>query len=163
MKCTDFSMRTSALEFYLSGLDLIGAEVGSDVGAHAESILTNCSINKLHLVDIWDNSLCEGICRGRLYRWYHRVEMHKGKSNEVVKRFGVNSLDFVYIDAEHDYNSVREDLSLWWVKIRYGSGVLALRNYNGANEGLFKAANEFLEDKHNFKVDDYHNELIVFK
>lgn len=163
MKITDFAPRTAAMEAYLTGLNLVGAEVGCDVGAHAESILTNCSISKLHLIDLWANEICEGICQGRLYRWYHRIQMHKGKSNQVVKNFGVNSLDFIYLDAEHDYNSVKEDLSLWWSKIRYGGGILALRNYHKSNEGLFRAANEFLQDKQNFKVEEYCNELIIFK
>lgn len=161
MKITDFAPRTAALEYYLSGKNLTGVEVGSDVGAHAESLLTHCSIKKLHLVDIWNNQLCEGICRGRLYRWFHKVEFHKGKSNEIVNNFGVNSTDFVYIDSLHDYVSVKEDLGGWWGKIKEG-GILALRNYSEANSGLFQAANEFKEGKI-FRIENYHNELLLWK
>ena len=161
MKITDFSPRTAALEFYLSGQNLTGVEVGCNVGAHAESLLTHCSITKLHLIDTFENVWTEGYCEGRLARWFHKIKIYKGFSNEVVKQFLDISLDFVYLDAMHDYVSVREDLNLWWPKLKY-QGILALRNYNKGNEGLYRAANEFLNGK-TFKIEDYHNEIIIWK
>ena len=38
------------------------------------------------------------------------------------------SLDFVYIDARHDYCSVAEDMALYWPKLRQG-GILAGHDY----------------------------------
>lgn len=161
MKLSDFAPRTGALECYLSGQNLEGVEVGSDICAHAESILTNCSIQKLHLIDIWENEYCRGYCAGRLARWHHKVELHKGKSSIEVVGFGVNSLDFVYLDNTHDYKSVSEDLKNWWQKLREG-GIMALRNYADSNEELKRAADEFSHGKE-FKIERYHGEIIFFK
>lgn len=160
MKATDFSMRTGFLECYLKGTNLVGVEIGSDVGAHAESILTHCSIEKLTLVDPWVNPLMEGICIGRLFRWRNRVCMEKMTSEQAVKLFGVRVLDFVYIDQLHDYDSVKFDLTNWWGKLKEG-GILALRNYNG-NPGLKKAADEFIFGKRH-EIDNYLNEILIFK
>ena len=86
--------------------------------------------------------------------------MEKGKSNQIVKNFGVGTLDFVYLDLEHDYVSVREDLINWWPIVREG-GILALRNYRG-NPGLKQAADEFCRGKR-FEVEDYTNEILILK
>lgn len=45
-------------------------------------------------------------------------------SAEAVKRFQDHSIDFAYIDADHSYEAVLEDLKLWWPKIIPG-GILA--------------------------------------
>jgi hypothetical protein len=39
------------------------------------------------------------------------------------------SLDFVFIDAAHDYQSVKNDIAAWWPKVRVG-GALAGDDYN---------------------------------
>ncbi len=51
------------------------------------------------------------------------------------------SLDFVYIDARHDYCGVREDLVAYWSKIRSG-GILAGHDYMDAHHQLLKETNQ---------------------
>ena len=41
-------------------------------------------------------------------------------SVEAAKDFAGNSLDAVYIDAEHDENNVRADIQAWLPKIKKG-------------------------------------------
>jgi hypothetical protein len=43
------------------------------------------------------------------------------------------SLDYVYVDARHDYCGVKEDLEAWWPKLRRG-GILAGHDYLDAAE-----------------------------
>ena len=50
------------------------------------------------------------------------------KSMEAVKDFPDKSLDAVYIDAEHDEESVREDIREWRKKIKFG-GFLCGHDY----------------------------------
>lgn len=50
------------------------------------------------------------------------------KSMEAVKDFPDRSLDAVYIDAEHDEASVREDINEWRKKIKFG-GYLCGHDY----------------------------------
>jgi predicted O-methyltransferase YrrM len=161
MKVTDFAPRTGAIEAYLTRSHLFGVEVGADVGAHAESLLTHCDIKLLTLVDPWPNPICEGYCEGRLARWKNKFKMCKGVSKDAIRAFEDNSLDFVYLDQEHDYKSVNEDLTLWWPKLTTG-GIMALRNYGAKNEGLKRAADEFIVGM-NFRIEASCAELIIFK
>ena len=50
------------------------------------------------------------------------------KSMEAVKDFPDKSLDAVYIDAEHDEESVQEDIKAWRTKIKFG-GYLCGHDY----------------------------------
>lgn len=160
MKINDYSPRTGAIESYLTGFNLIGAEIGVDAGAHCHSLLLYCSIQKLYLIDPWLNPWVEGFCNGRLSKWKNRICFEKGTSLMAVKNFHANTLDFIYCDQQHDYTTVSEDLRIWWPILKPG-GILALRNYNG-NEGLKRAADEFCKGKR-FEVENYTNEILFFK
>lgn len=50
------------------------------------------------------------------------------KSLDAIKDFPDRSLDAVYIDAEHDEESVREDIKAWRTKIKFG-GYLCGHDY----------------------------------
>jgi predicted O-methyltransferase YrrM len=52
-----------------------------------------------------------------------------GSSNEIVHQYEDDSLDFVFIDANHNYEDVLEDLRNWLPKIKIG-GVLAGHDYS---------------------------------
>jgi predicted O-methyltransferase YrrM len=43
---------------------------------------------------------------------------------KAASRYADNSLDFVFIDAAHDLESVTKDIAAWWPKVREG-GLLA--------------------------------------
>jgi hypothetical protein len=47
-----------------------------------------------------------------------------GTSPEVTQQYADNSLDFVFIDASRDYDSVKADILGWWPKVKPG-GLLA--------------------------------------
>lgn len=162
MKITDFAPRTSALVATMNGFNLVGVEVGADVGAHAESLLTYCDIRHLTLIDPWKNDYCEGYCMGRLARWVHKIKLRKQLSREANAAFEDDSLDFVYLDQEHDYISVREDLTIWFRKLKPG-GIIALRNYAESNEGLVLAVKDFIGATKKHIVDTYHAEILIWK
>ena len=50
------------------------------------------------------------------------------KSTEAARLFENNSLDFVYIDSSHDFNTVNDDLKAWFPKVKKG-GILAGDDY----------------------------------
>ena len=57
------------------------------------------------------------------------------------------SLDFVYIDAGHDHESVRKDLDCWYPKVRWG-GVFSGHDYRGTfheHKGVKKAVDDFMQ------------------
>lgn len=49
--------------------------------------------------------------------------------------------DVVFIDALHDYESVKEDIALWWPLVRQG-GYLAGHDYNHKWPGVMRAVAE---------------------
>jgi hypothetical protein len=70
---------------------------------------------------------------------------HRGYSNVVCKEFADNSVDFVFIDARHEYEPVLEDITCWYPKLRSG-GIMAghdFRTNNVNGYGVDRAVNEF--------------------
>jgi len=55
---------------------------------------------------------------------YSNYEIIREYSIDAMKRFDDESLDFVYIDANHEYKYVMEDIVGWWRKIKK-QGILA--------------------------------------
>jgi predicted O-methyltransferase YrrM len=70
----------------------------------------------------------------------------KGFSWECASKFKDNSVDFVYIDADHRYESVKKDLNAWFSKVTPG-GIFAGHDYEpyeGQNHpGIKQAVDEF--------------------
>jgi len=161
MKVTDYAPRAAPFDTYLKGRDLVGVEVGVDVGAHAEALLTYCSVSMLHLVDPWPNPYCRGFCEGRLARFRSRVAMLPGKSSAMAGAFELGRLDFAYIDQEHDEFSVASDLRSWWPRIRAG-GVLGYRNYVGRGNPLDRAVDAFITEN-NIKSHAETGEIVLLK
>ena len=66
-------------------------------------------------------------------------------SIEAAKLYNNNSLDFVFIDASHDYKNVVSDILAWYPKVKNG-GIFAGHDYGGnAWPGVESAVNEFIE------------------
>ena len=53
----------------------------------------------------------------------------KMDSIESAKKFEDNSLEFVFIDASHEYEDVKNDISAWLPKVKNG-GILAGHDYH---------------------------------
>ena len=51
-----------------------------------------------------------------------------------------DNLDFVFLDGDHTYEHVKEDISLWLPKIRQG-GLFVFHDYGGRYAGVKKAVN----------------------
>jgi len=68
-------------------------------------------------------------------------------SLEAVKQFEDNSLDFVFIDASHEYEDVKQDIIAWLPKVKPG-GIIAGHDYyvDGSDyfPGVKQAVNECL-------------------
>lgn len=66
----------------------------------------------------------------------------KSLSWAAADQFEDNSVDFVFIDADHGYESIKKDLAAWWPKIKPG-GTFAGHDY-GSWPGVTKAVDEFI-------------------
>jgi hypothetical protein len=127
------------------GLLGTGAEIGVKVGSYSDLLLRTWRGRKLISIDPWleadagDYDDTANVPQGvqerfyadacaRLARHGERSEVWRMTSAQAATRVADAELDFAYIDARHDYASVREDLELWLPRIRPG-GVLAGHDY----------------------------------
>jgi hypothetical protein len=70
----------------------------------------------------------------------------RGLSSEVVNQFEDESLDVVFIDLTHTYESVKQDIELWLPKVKKG-GLLAGHDYENDWPGVVRAVDEKFPDK----------------
>jgi len=139
-----------------------GAEIGVHRGHNAKSILKELNIDKLYLVDAWLNY--EGIEWNRLnivenyefvlklFKNNKRVEIIKDLSKNAIEFVNDNSLDFVYIDANHQYKYVRQDITLWSKKVKEG-GIIAghdIYNFSGILKAVMEICNK---ESYDFKIE----------
>lgn len=81
----------------------------------------------------------------------HIITPIKKISWEGSKLYSDNSLDFVFIDAAHDYESVKKDINSWFPKIKEG-GIIAGHDY-GWSDDVKKAVDEFFENKEIYEIE----------
>jgi len=72
------------------------------------------------------------------------INYHKMDSVEASKLYDDESLEFVYVDASHYYENVKNDLTYWYPKVKSG-GVIAGHDYQYA--GVKLAVDEFFTGK----------------
>lgn len=132
-------------------------EVGVNYGQSAcfmgvEIINQNKNI-KLNLVDSWDENFAAGMYDSFLNSiqpvkniLQDRLDIIRDLSVNASKKFKNESLDFIFIDACHDYECVKEDLNAWYPKLKKG-GIIAGHDYYDGHAGVENAVNEFFYEK----------------
>jgi|LakMenEpi03Aug12_release.lakeMendotaPanAssembly.Ray.scaffolds.fasta_scaffold03232_19 predicted O-methyltransferase YrrM len=68
----------------------------------------------------------------------------KDYSWEASKKFEDRSVDFVFLDADHSYESVKKDIESWLPKIKTGGMIAGHDYYNPC--GVKRAVDELLPD-----------------
>lgn len=75
-------------------------------------------------------------------------------SVEAAKSFANSSLDYVFIDAEHTYEGVKEDVTAWLPKVKKGGWIGGHDYDNGRFVGVKRAVDElFQRDRIELNVD----------
>lgn len=116
-----------------------GAEVGVWRGDSSNLILGLPMIEKLYMVDPWSKfkkSLSPQPVFDYIYEQVKKRVEPYGERASIIRRLSVQAasivpkdLDFVFIDASHDYESVKDDIQAWRDHIRPG-GVLTGDDYD---------------------------------
>jgi methyltransferase family protein len=163
MKVTDYAPRAAPFDTYLKGRDLFGAEIGVDVGAHAEALLRYCGVRLLVLIDPWPREYYRGFCTARLQvlGFWSRVSILQQTSQKAAPNFDIASLDFLYFDQEHTFEAVRMDLEDWWPRLKPG-GLLGYRNYGPSAPDLTRAVDAFVA-RHHIKAQKETGEILLWK
>ena len=71
--------------------------------------------------------------KARVAEYGPRAVVVRQTSADAAPRFANHSLDFVYLDARHDYAAVLEDLAVWWPKLAPG-GLMSGHDFYYAND-----------------------------
>jgi len=93
--------------------------------------------------EVWDGAYFQA-CRYMIY--FPSLKILRMKSNEACKLFKNGSLDMVFIDGSHDYDSVIEDIKCWEPLIRKG-GIISGHDYRGIAWDVNKAVNDVYEEE----------------
>ena len=121
------------------------AEIGVNKCETTNRVFNQCpSIQNYHLIDIVETQ--EIRCMVKLLP---QIEFYHLTSKEAAKKFESKSLDLVFIDANHTYEAVKEDIKLWLPKVRHG-GVICGHDYhrtgNIPHNGVKRAVDEVFKD-----------------
>lgn len=132
------------LGLLLNALDLVGeaAEIGVLEGEYSEHLLYTWKGKMLHLIDPWDEygantptfTSKEGhdrrlvLTMKRLQPYKERYTVWRQMSETACQSFTDGQLDFVFIDGNHSYDFVVQDLELWYPKVKAG-GIIACHDY----------------------------------
>ena len=90
------------------------------------------------------------------------IKIIKDKSLAASDKFSNGSLDFVYVDGDHDYEHIKNDLNIWFKKLKK-NGVLFGDDY-ARPYGVHKAVSEFcFENKLIVKFSDNYKQFAFIK
>jgi len=72
---------------------------------------------------------------------YGGIDMIKDTSRNAANKFSNNSIDYIMLDAGHSYDALKDDLEVWYNKVKPG-GIVSGDDY-GVFYGVTQAADEF--------------------
>ena len=116
-------------------------EIGVFQGDFAET-LAKTNPKQLYLVDCWEaGGTCSGDVDGNnmkhfssgeelwdsvkgRYEFYPNVSIHRQYSSEFLKTLENLSIDAIYIDGDHSYKGVKEDLNNAFPKVKKGGWIM---------------------------------------
>lgn len=131
----------------------IGCWKGRSTIYMADQIKNSKKNIKFYGIDIWEPYIQgDGVRRGASFEEFlynikpvqEYITPIKGSSHDVFEQFADKSIDFLYIDADHNYEFIKKDIELWYPKMKKG-GLMGGHDYQF--EGVGRAVNEFFADK----------------
>jgi predicted O-methyltransferase YrrM len=130
-------------------------EIGSYMGE--STMLFGCSqlFNKIYAIDPYEGNESFNNFSNNSWdyikeqfhintRFFDNIELIEDYSQNCVDKFKDKSIDFIYIDAEHTYESVKNDLELYLPKLKNTSVVAGHDYCNIKWPGVIKAVDEVL-------------------
>lgn len=131
------------------GLTGRGAEIGVKEGKYSEEILYYWRGQLLYSIDPWkefgedykdtanvaqqQHEIFNQETRFRLARFGDRSKILRLTSEEGSREIKDGELDFAYLDAQHHYEAVKQDIELWYPKVKSG-GILCGHDYYDVHE-----------------------------
>jgi hypothetical protein len=128
---------------------LQAVEVGTDQGEFAHAFLSRWRGRTLYCIDpydaypgMYDRAADRYLAACRLSGFHGRCRFVSEPSPRVAAKFEGLGVGLVYIDARHDYESVKLDIEAW-ASILIPGGILAGHDFDDHNPGVMRAVKEF--------------------
>lgn len=130
----------------------ICVELGVAEGQFSRDML-NWGIKKLYCVDMWEQDLSKKGDVSYDNEWHTRnyenalkllkpfgdkARILRGPTTKMHQYVSDGECDLVYIDAAHDYQSVRNDIEAWLPKVKKG-GIMAFHDFANDDYGVRQA------------------------
>jgi predicted O-methyltransferase YrrM len=124
------------------------AEVGVHIGLLSKFLLQSRDDLVFFGVDIWGEGREDhkNLAERVVTPYKDRANLLQMPSVEAAKLFYPDSLDMVFIDADHSYEAVKDDVLAWLPMVRRG-GYIGGHDYNYPGTGVRKAVDEFEDSK----------------
>lgn len=116
-------------DFKLYGVDLF-----DDSYIHTKEGNSHLASQMKYIYDVYNQNLIDAGVR-------EVIKDIKGNTWEVASQFEDNSVDFVFIDADHNYESVKKDILSWLPKMKKG-GIMSGHDYFNNTCGVKQAVDE---------------------
>ncbi len=125
----------------------VGAEIGVWKGEFTRALWSETRPAGLHLIDPWAfqgefpermfggtvarsqadmDAIHDGVARE--FGVHDAVTIHRGLSTDALPKFADDSLDWIYIDGNHEFEFVMQDLEMSLAKVKPG-GLIAGDDY----------------------------------
>lgn len=136
----------------------IGSWKGKSAAYLAVEIINSNKNIMLDCIDTWEGSSehvdYEDVKLNTLYELFIKntssllsvINPIRMDSIDASKKYENNSLDFVFIDASHEYDYVKKDIEAWFPKVKVG-GIIAGHDYRYGWKDVDKAVDEFFINK----------------
>jgi predicted O-methyltransferase YrrM len=127
----------------------IGAEIGVFSGAYSEILCQTITGLELYCIDAWTKYEGYHDVRGEQERYDRIYEQAKTRLSSfnchLIKKWSMDavndipdeSLDFIYIDGNHDFEHCTEDITSWSRKVRSG-GIISGHDFRTCNSDILK-------------------------
>jgi predicted O-methyltransferase YrrM len=140
----------------------VGTWMGASAAFMAVEIINSGKNVKFDCVDTWKGSVehcnVQEVINDTLFEKFlsniepvkHIINPIRMNSVTAAGLYNNESLDFVFIDACHDYEAVKKDVEAWYPKVKRG-GIISGHDYN-TWDGVTRAVNEYAK-VHNYSLE----------
>ena len=115
-------------------------EIGSYMGESTSMFATSNVFNEIHCIEPFsgyekfndDNDYDWDFVYNEFKsntRFFNNIILHKDFSYNIIDKFEDSYFDFIYIDGNHTYESVKKDIEFYLPKLKNG-GIIGGHDYN---------------------------------
>ena len=133
---------------------MTGIEIGCYAGEDTEIFINSGLFETFYCIDPYNPDEKQFI--GDQIKEAEQVFDKKFKNNKIIRKikdyswnvannFQNESVDFIYLDGDFNYESIKKDLELYYPKIKK-NGIISGHDYD-PKFGVYNAVNEFFKDK----------------